>query len=673
MWFENSFRRHLLDMHITDWDDGVFLSEFSPEKYYENLKRANVKSAMIYLQSHVGYCYYPTKTGVMHPAFEKDPDAMKRLIDMCHEGGIDVVAYYSINYNTIESKRHSDWSMVRAGGIEPQPHMFSGGRYGVCCPNNPDYLQFMLDQTTEILEYADMDGIFYDMPFWMYPCHCEHCKRRYKEEFGKELPEGANAKGWKQFLFDREKWADEYLSKLNAHAKKIKPDISVQFNYAYAVLNALDRFGSECVNKYQEYASGDIYGSFFRHSFACKVFAASTNMKPFENMTGRCDPGLSSHTITKSPDRFRLATMLTTAHHGANFVIDAIDPVGTMDSRFYDKLGKQYKEVEHYEPYLKTGEMIEDVGLFYIMEARSDQSTGSDGAFCHYNATLQAATTLANLHIPYGILTQDKCDNIDKHKIVVLSNPVHLRTDTLQKIKAYVEKGGTLYVSGGEQAELLELIGTKQVGTTKQDSTYIAPLPQYEELFNGFNSKYPLAMRNCILPIVEKPEDAEIMATITLPYIHPNPEYTDAFASIHSNPPGTPTDYPAVVFKSYGKGKIIWSVASIEALGYYDHQNVFANLLELSGVDYTVKSNASDNLELISFADEKEVLISAIYVTDSQHTEIQRPFEISIKTKVPAKVTLLRDGSDIEFSYKDGYTTFTTKELNIFDMYQIKF
>lgn len=672
MWFENSFRRHLLDMHITDWDDGVFLSEFSAEKYYENLKKANVKSAMIYLQSHVGYCYYPTKTGIIHPAFNKNPYEMKKLVDLCHQGGIDVVAYYSINYNTLESKRHPEWEAVRSGGKTAHSHMFSGGRYGVCCPNNPDYLKFMQDQTTEILEYADFDGIFYDMPFWMYPCHCDHCKRKYKEEFGKEIPENVDSKGWKQFLFDREKWADEYLRALYEHAKAVKPSVSVQYNYAFAVLNALDRFASECVNEYQEYASGDIYGSFYRHSFACKIFAASTNMKPFENMTGRCDPGLSSHTITKSPDRFRLATMLTTAHHGANFVIDAIDPVGTMDERFYEKLGKQYAEVEHYEPYLKTGQMIKDVGLFYIMEARNDGSPDGNGPFCHYNAALGAAKNLATLHIPYGILTQAKCSDINDCKIVMLSNPAHLNSKTIEKIKCYVENGGTLYVSGGEQPEILEMIGTKRIGTTKQRNTYVAPLSQSEELFNGFNSKYPLAI-GCNLPICETPNDAEVLATITLPYIHPNPEYTDAFASIHSNPPGTSTEYPAVILKKYGKGKIIWSAASIEALETYDHQNVFANLLNLSGVEYTVKSTASDNLELISFEAETEVLVSGVYVTDAQHTEIQRPFEISVKTKEPKKVTLLRDSSDIPFTYENGYTNFTTKELNIFDMYQIKF
>ena len=50
MWFEHSYRRHLCDMHIEDWDE-KFLSEFDPAVYFQNLKRAHVDAAMIYMQS----------------------------------------------------------------------------------------------------------------------------------------------------------------------------------------------------------------------------------------------------------------------------------------------------------------------------------------------------------------------------------------------------------------------------------------------------------------------------------------------------------------------------------------------------------------------------------------------------------------------------------------------
>lgn len=672
MWFENSFRRHLLDMHIADWGDGRFLSKFSPEEYCNNLKRANIKSAMIYLQSHVGYCYYPTKTGHMHPAFNDDPGTMKRLIDLCHKNGIDVVAYYSINYNSIERNNHPEWSLVKAEGAPAATHMFSGARYGHCCPMNPEYLQFALDQTTEILEYADIDGLFYDMPFWANTCYCDHCKARYKKETGLDIPKESDVAAFDAFIRHREKWTDEYIGKISAHIRKLRPNVSVQFNYAYSALDTVDKFASEVINKHQDYASGDIYVKFLIQSFACKYYNTVTNNKPFEFMTGRCDPGLRVHTITKSHDKLRLANMLTMAHHGANFIIDAIDPIGTMDKRFYEFLGEINKEIEHYEPYLKTGEMMTDAAIMYIMEGRTNRLSGRPVAEnCHYNAVISTSKLFIQNHIPHTIISQATAKDLEKYKVIMLPNPNHLNENTVAKLKSYVEQGGILYVSGAEQLELLELMGTECIGTIDYADTYIAPKKAYEELFADFNAEYPLAFKEK-LPDIKPVPNGEVLATVTLPYIHP--EYPDAYASIHSNPPGTPTDYPAVVIKNVGKGTILWSAPIIEAKTPLVYQTVLLNLLKKAGFNgSSIRTTATRNTELVAFSAEDQTLVSAVYLTDDEVTEPQRPFEISIKTKKPQKVTLLRNDKEIAFTYKDGYTTFTTDELNIFDMYQIKY
>lgn len=673
MWFENSFRRHLLDMHIADWQDGVFLSEFSSDTYYENLKRARIKSAMIYFQSHVGYCYYPTKTGVMHSAFRDRPNALKELIDRCRAGGIDVVAYYSINYNTLESKRHPEWAAQRDSGVTESQAMFSGGRYGICCPNNPGYFQFVLDQVSEMLSYAEVDGIFFDMPFWQFPCRCQHCRERYRAEYGEEIPLQENTPEWFAFLRRREKWTGDYVSRLTAYVRTLKPDISVQYNYAYAVLNALNYIGSETINHNQDYASGDLYRGFLTQSFACKFYGAVTKNKPFEYMTGRCDPNLSCHTVTKSYDKLRLAMMLTVAHHGANLVIDAIDPVGTMDKRVYSLLGKLNEEVIRYEAYLHTGELTADIGLFYILEAKNDTTVEPADDYCHYQATISAAKAFTQQHIPYRIITQDTVDDLAELKAVVLANPRHLNDQTVEKLCAYVRQGGIVYMSGGaDQPELFtRFFGAELAGLTDQTQTYLAPKPEYEQLFVGFNEKYPLPFQEK-LPILQNVKNEDVLAYITLPYQHPT--LPDAFSSIHSNPPGRSTEYPGVIIKPLGKGRMIWSAAGIEAQRPLVYQQLLCSLLRFAGLEEsTVQTTASRNTEIILFTAEDQALVSAVYITDEEETEIQSPFEISVRTKRPKRVILLRDGREIEFSYRDGRTVFTTQPLDIFDMYQIVF
>ena len=163
MWYSERYRRHLIDMHIDDWH-ADFLSEFSPECYVENLILARVNYAMLYLQSRAGLCYWPTKTGQMRHALETNPTMIRHTAELCKEADIKVCGYYSLIYNTREHDRHPDWRMVRSDGISQRAAGPSEGakmafssdksfRYGFCCHNNPDYLQFVYDQIDEVLEF----------------------------------------------------------------------------------------------------------------------------------------------------------------------------------------------------------------------------------------------------------------------------------------------------------------------------------------------------------------------------------------------------------------------------------------------------------------------------------------------------------------------------------------
>ena len=155
-WYKNSYRRNLVDMHIDCWDNS-FLSEFNPQKYYECLKKANIKSAMIYINSHVGYCYWPTQSGCMHPGFN-GVDKIKELFDLCHSGGLDVIAYYSLIFNNWAYDNHPDWRMMDVDGNSSKERKvsydlgkdgISGNRYGLCCPNSMGYRVFLSTQINE--------------------------------------------------------------------------------------------------------------------------------------------------------------------------------------------------------------------------------------------------------------------------------------------------------------------------------------------------------------------------------------------------------------------------------------------------------------------------------------------------------------------------------------------
>ncbi|NIM05036.1 MAG: hypothetical protein GTO55_03540, partial [Armatimonadetes bacterium] len=127
-WHKTHWRRILVDAHIPDWDVR-FLSQWDPVKFVDNLERAHVSAAMIYANSHVGLCYWPTKSGAMHKGL-KGRDMSGEIIAECRRRGMATIAYYSLIFNNWAHINHPEWRIVPAGEKRWHP------RYGTCCPNS---------------------------------------------------------------------------------------------------------------------------------------------------------------------------------------------------------------------------------------------------------------------------------------------------------------------------------------------------------------------------------------------------------------------------------------------------------------------------------------------------------------------------------------------------------
>ena len=681
MWYSNNYRRHLADMHIADWND-KFMSEFSYETYVENLKAAKVTNAMIYLQSHAGLCYFPTKVGVMHNAFVGKEDTMKKFFDLCHANGIAVTGYYSLIYNTAEHDRHPEWRIVkptgysiRASRTEANDGMkldfasTKGARYGVCCPNNMEYREFVYKQIDEMVElYPDMEGIFHDMPFWPYTCYCDHCKARFLKEKGYEMPvkPAENTKEYVDILDVKYRWMGEFIQSVTDHQKKVAPHMSIEHNYASGIAGNSSNGCGEEVGRACDFVGGDLYGGVINHSLACKFYQNITPNAPFDYMFSRCKPGLRAHTLTKTLDEMKVEIFLTAAHHGATMVIDAIDPVGTLDRRVYDRIGQVFGIQEKYEKYF-TGNMVEDIGLYYSIKSR--YNTLGDK---HENklSSIGASKTFIESHIPFGVT--GNYHDINGYKALILPMLTDFESKDFDRIEEYVRNGGNVYMSGATSAELLKrLIGAKLVEFGNNDNIYIAPTDAGMPYFEGFNKKYPIPFTG-FAPIVTNDENAEVLATLTLPYTGPD---TIEFASIHSDPPGIATEHPVLMRRKLGKGTVIWSALPIEEIDMYEYKNIFKNLLfsMLDGYKPSFAGDIPEDIEATLYDAGDAYTLNLCLVSERPIAPTYAPFTVKVKTdSKPKSVKLLPNGEEISFTYEDGYVAFKTRELNVFDMYMIE-
>lgn len=673
MWFDKNYRRHLLDMHIDDWDER-FLSEFSPKTYVENLKKAKIQGAMIYVQSHVGLTNYPTRVGKMHNAFVGKEDTMKNLFDLCHENGISVVAYYSLVYNTWAQDNHPEWKIVSLADAkkkdegQPVEGAFRGSRYGLCCPNNPEYREFTKTQIKEFADYAKVDGMFYDMLFWPEMCHCEHCRERYRREVGEEIPtvEDWSDPKWLMHMHKRREWMGEFAQWVTDISKEYMPGVTVEHNVAYSARPENTVANAEEVINACDYIGGDLDLGVFGHSFTCKFYKNITKNQPFEHMFTRCAPGLLIHTQIKSPDVMASAFFLATSHHGATLVIDAIDPVGTMDARVYDQLGQVFGEVEKYQDYYR-GEMIEDVGIYYSLKSKFNPRGES---YTNYVGATQTLETMVENNVLCGIT--GGFSDLNKHPLIVASCLTDQDNYDVDRIVKYVEEGGNLYFSGGDCPLLVEkLLGAKVTGRTKETVVYINPGEKVIRHFAHYNEKYPLHVWGTS-PVIEGVKADEVVATLSLPYTHRGEL---RFASIHSDPPGKSTDIPAIVVKNYGKGKVIWSAMPIECNELYDYKHILMNLFgDVFGFDSTLRSDAPDDVEITVFDDKDSLLVNAVLMNTRFKARKVEDIVVSLKTATaPESVVCVPENEPVPFTYEEGRVTFTIKDMKIFKMYEIKF
>jgi hypothetical protein len=500
----------------------------------------------------------------------------------------------------------------------------------------------------------------------------------------------------------RERWLGEFARFVTHEVKNHKPDCSVEHQYA-GTYRYWARAVNENITLASDYIGTDLYGGIEEQSFACKTWYNLTQNQPFQYMTSRCYPNLQEHTTTKTLDQLRICVMLTQLHHGASLMIDAIDPIGTIDHSVYQKIGQVYREAEKYEPWLSRGKMLYDVGLYFNLEGKMDierngiplaSSEATEPVMPHLDALKMAALSLRKHHIPYTVISNFRPDLLENLKVLVLPDVPNLSKENMAIIRNFVEKGGKLYMSGHSAPGLVkEFFGVAWQGLTEETITYIAPVGDYKPLTAQCTREHPLVMFERAVKVSGK-GNGRVLGTITLPYTLPNPHtilsFQDAslrispsdpryrFASIHSNPPGLPTDMPALMQVQYGQGEVIWCALPIEKADRPQHSKFFTDIVvDLAGQDnLCFGAKAADSIECILFEDveAKQKIMGIINLQESFNIMPAVDITVSVSSaQAPKAVFSVPDEESIPYQYTDGKISVSFDRITYFRVFVIQY
>ncbi len=683
MWYQNAFRRIVVDMHIPDWDER-FLSKFDSHNFVRLLKAARAQSIVLYAQSHVGVFNYPTQVGEMHRGL-KGKDLFGEMVDLCHQNDIAVVAYTSIIFDLWASNHDPDWRIKLMDGRDADEAM----RFGLCCPNSP-YRDYAASWAEELLTHYQVEGIRFDMTFWPAICYCHHCRERFQRETGNALPETIDWDNplWVAFQRKREEWLADFASLMTNTARRARPGVSVEhqastYNWDWK-MGVTDKMVPS-----NDFLQGDFYGDALQGSFVRKLLYNLSPNLPYGFETSAAVT-LNYHSNLKPVELLYAKACAAVAGQGAMIYIYDIDPVGTLNERVFNRVGSVLDKTMVYDPY-RGGELAQDVAVYFSMHSKYNPTDNGKspldpnlaGKSPHIEAALNACSTLITHHIPFGVVTHRDLDRLDRHKILVLPDVMMMDSQEVEAVRRYVANGGNLYVSKGASLVsefgirhpdflLADVFGVNYQRMTVGNHTYLAPETGFENLMPEFDQIYPLELDQS-QAIVQVDGDAQVLAKIVLPYT--DPADIHHFSSIHCNPPGIPTDYPALVWHSYGKGKVLYSSSSLEGEPFPGQ--VFINLLAHFEQPFTFQADAPSSVEVTLFdqpLNHRKIINLLNFQKDLPNIPIDGiRVRVRLTDATPLALTLLPGNTSIDYSFQEGIIEFTAPRLETFAMFSLRY
>ena len=690
-WYRQAFRRVVIDTHLSAYDE-KFFSEFDAQNYVEMLKLAHAQSAVVTAHSCVGFFSYPTKIGEMHPCL-KGRNMFGEILDLCHANDIKVVAICVLIFDRWAYDHHPEWRIILEDGQEARNHLGFGlvknPRHGLCCPNAPGYRAYIQAMATEILTDFDVDGIRFDMTLWPAVCYCQNCQKRYADETGGDLPRIVNWKDpeWIRFQHKREEWLLDFAEIATTAARKARPSASVEhqsstylFDWSVGVTYRLA--------KYSDFLQGDFYGDALQGSVVRKLLYNLTENLPYGFETSICER-IEDHTNYKPKELLRAKAHAAIASGGAMIFIDALDPLGTLNRATYERLRDVFEEIQPYERFL-GGELCQDVGVYLstISKFNLDDNgkrandPGLSSEFPHLKAFWNVCQALILNHIPFGVITQKDLPRLSQYSVILLPDILLMEEAEAEAFKGYVGNGGNLYASkhtslinadgtqGGDFL-LADLFGASYLGETHETYTYVAPVKGHETLLTGYSQQYPYGLSSTQIMVI--PSDrVEVLGKITLPYT--DPEDSNHFVSIHSNPPGAATEYPALIFNHFGKGKVIYASGTLENAV---NQNFLKNLIDLFNPSFSFKAQAPGCVEVTLFhqSSQKRYLINLLNFQKELPNIPVTGIKVWVRlmSKKPVRVIVLPKEDPLLYEIQGDYIQVTIPQVETFCMVAVDY
>jgi hypothetical protein len=468
--------------------------------------------------------WYPTRLDYHYPSryVPAGRDLFGEVLKEAHARNIRVVGRFDLSKTQKPVfDAHPEWFFRRSNG---EPVIYNG-LYSTCI-NGGYYRDHALKILTEALSRYEVDGLFFNMfgnPSADYSgnpvglCHCQACESRFRERYGRGVPERPDA-DYRQFMAAAR---DEVSRTLGELIHRIRPRaayLTYTSSYTDGIVSESNTAVDRALPLWPYSASDNVE----------RAGAAGPAKMALNLCIGFVD--IPYRMASAPPPEIRLRLFQNMAH-GAG---PAFVALGTLDQQDASGVNAAREVFAWHRDHQDIYAGSENAARVLLLAGRESAYRGF-------------FRMLSELHVPFAVGE----NGISPEKLIGKYDLVVAPDGAPKELEAFVRQGGRLLAAGVEPPAFLGLQGVRRWDRTRSAYLRVHDL----DLLPSLRTSRVLLLDG---PYLELPPLAKPLLTLIPPAMFGPPELVGADA--------VETDKPGLILTAYGKGTVAylpWDTGSL--------------------------------------------------------------------------------------------------------------
>lgn len=380
---------------------------------------------------------------------EKDIAEYKRL-------GVRILGVYPPTLQGEVYEAHPDWRRIATNTTAiPQVDLKKYPHGGMLCPLGP-YGDFFIEVLAEVLtKYPDVDAFSFDGLHHGGVCYCEHCRKNYRKDTGKEIPKAdLNDPEFRRYQHWADRKLEDLVRRMQIRLKGIKPEVALvtwSTNAGrWGHFLSLPRNMPARLNLLFDAPDQEFWMD--ETNRGTTILPAFTNAYMWaltDHRVGFSEPYLMSHGNPYGKDSFppheiERRMMLTLTYGAAPSI--AVGQPPRLQAELYrcmDEVQKRKPWLTHKQPERWAALLMSDnTRTFYGREPGKVEERYLASVLGTFRACVEE-------HLPVALLNDWNLNPADlsKYKVLILPNAACLDERQVKAVEKFVREGGGLVAS----------------------------------------------------------------------------------------------------------------------------------------------------------------------------------------------------------------------------------